>query len=341
MPRTPRAEIKDKDITGLKYFAQLGGLLKELHAVGCERDRAGNRTLHMDEYCMLVLLYLFNPIVTSLRGLQQASDLKKVQKKLGCPRSSLGSLSESVAVFEPERLKPIIESLNKNLSPIAADKRLADVRQTPTQVDGSIAEALPRIAMASIRDAQSGSGGKMKWTQHTHFEVFKAVPVRVDVAPTAGGEHDERAVMERAIEPDRPYAFDRGYAKFELFNRIVDAGSSYVGRIRDNSVYQVLEERPLTDADRAARILSDQIISLGSDSTKETWNHPVRLVVIQAKPLKSKGRPGTGSTGRFYQSSQRQHEACRTLLAMSLFTFPRSQSVGRAAVLHYRWPTDD
>ena len=50
MPRTPRAEIKDKDITGLKYFAQLGGLLKELHDVGCERDRAGNRSLHMDEY---------------------------------------------------------------------------------------------------------------------------------------------------------------------------------------------------------------------------------------------------------------------------------------------------
>jgi len=247
---------------------------------------------------MLVLLYLFNPIVTSLRGLQQASDFKKVQKKLGSPRASLGSLSESVAVFEPERLKPIIESLSEKLSPIAADKRLADVRQTLTLVDGSIVEALPRIAMASIRDAQAGSGGKMKWTLHTHFEVFKAVPVRVDVTPTAGGEHDERAVMQRAIEPDRTYAFDRGYAKFELFNRIVDAGSSYVGRIRDNSVYQVLEQRPLTDADHAARVLSDQIIWLGSDSTKETLNHPVRLVVIQAKPHTSTRRPGTSSAGQ-------------------------------------------
>lgn len=61
MPRATRVEIEDKDITGLKYFAQLGGLLEELHDVGCERDRAGNRTLHMDEYCLLVLLYLFNP----------------------------------------------------------------------------------------------------------------------------------------------------------------------------------------------------------------------------------------------------------------------------------------
>ncbi len=128
--------------------------------------------------------------------------------------------------------------------------------------------------------------------------AFKAVPVRIDVTPTAGGEHDERAVMERAIEPDRTYAFDRGYAKFELFNRIVDAGSSYVGRIRDNSVDIVIEKRSLTDADRAARVLSDEIISLGSDSSKEKLNHTVRLVVIEAKPHKSKGRPGTGSTGQ-------------------------------------------
>ena len=68
----------------LKYFDRLAPLLARLDDVGCERDRAGNRQLHFDQYCMLILLYLFNPIVTSLRGLQQASELAKVQKRLGC-----------------------------------------------------------------------------------------------------------------------------------------------------------------------------------------------------------------------------------------------------------------
>jgi hypothetical protein len=104
--------------------------------------------------------------------------------------------------------------------------------------------------------------------------------------------------MDRMIESDRTYVMDRGYAKFELFNRIVDVGSSYVCRIRDNSVFTVLEEKPLSDTDRAARVLSDQIISLGSGSSKEKPNHPVRLIVIEAKPHKSKGKPGTGSTGQ-------------------------------------------
>jgi hypothetical protein len=64
--------------------------------------------------------------------LQQASELQKVQKKPGCPRTSLGSLSESVAVFDPERLKPIIESLGERHECIAADGRLSHLQHTPT-----------------------------------------------------------------------------------------------------------------------------------------------------------------------------------------------------------------
>lgn len=42
---------------------------------------------------------------------------------------------------------------------------------------------------------------------------------------------------------------DRGYAKFTLFNAIHHAGSGYVCRVRDNSAYAVVEDRPLTDED--------------------------------------------------------------------------------------------
>lgn len=199
--------LTEKDISGLKYFHKLDGLLSQLHDVGCERDKAGNRTLHMDQYCMLMLLYLFNPIVSSLRAVQQASELKKVQKKFGCARASLGSLSESVSVFDAERLKPIIEGLSEQLKPLAADRRLRDVK------------GLTLVA---------GSGHQMKWTLHTHFEVDRSVPTLIGVAPRAGGENHERAVMAWSVEADRTYVMDRGCAKFELFNRIADASSSYV-----------------------------------------------------------------------------------------------------------------
>ena len=80
MAETTDRKFNEKDIVGLKYFSQLGVLLQQLHDVGCERDRAGNSNSNsnsnLHQYCILILLYTFNPVVTSLRRLQQASELK-------------------------------------------------------------------------------------------------------------------------------------------------------------------------------------------------------------------------------------------------------------------------
>jgi hypothetical protein len=319
--------IREKDISGLKYFDKLKPLLERLHDVGCERDRAGNRALHYDQYAMLVLLFLFNPIVTSLRGLQQASELKNVQKKLVCPRTSLGSLSESVTVFDPERLKEIIAELSSQLEPLGRDQRLANVRGSLTLIDGTLLAALPRMAEASLLKSKTGSG-QIKWRLHTHFEVDRYVPLRMDVTRDGGGDCDERAVLERTIEADRLYAMDRGYAKFTLFNRIVAAGSSYVCRIRDNSVYDVVEERPLTDADRAERVTQDVIVKLGASSKADARpDHVMRLVTIQCKPHTSGGHYGRrGSTGPSCDGVLR--------LATNLLDVPAEII---ALLYHYRW----
>ncbi len=48
---------------------------------------------------VVVLLSLFNPLLQSLRGLQQASDLRKVQRILNCYRR-LWATSEAGHVFD-------------------------------------------------------------------------------------------------------------------------------------------------------------------------------------------------------------------------------------------------
>jgi hypothetical protein len=106
--------------------------------------------------------------------------------------------------------------------------------QTMTLVDGTLLSALPQVMEASWRKRQTGNG-MVKWRLHTHFEVDRYVPTRIDVTPDGGGENHEIAVLERTIEADRLYVTDRGYGKFALFNRIVRAKSSYVCRVRDNS----------------------------------------------------------------------------------------------------------
>jgi hypothetical protein len=325
MARKKNAEIRERDVGGMKMLQKLLPLLDRLHDVGCERDKAGNRKVHFDQHCLLILLYLFNPILKSLRSIQQASELNKVQRLLGCPRAALGSLSEAATVFDAERLKEVIAELGAQLEPLARDKRLTDIRHKLTLVDGTLISALPKLMHASWLKAKTGNGN-VKWRLHTHFEVDRYVPARIDITPDGGGPHDERSVLERTIDPDRLYVMDRGYAKFALFNKIVAIGSSYVCRLRDNSVYEVIEERPLTDADRAAGILSDQIVRFLNGKADARPDHPLRLLCIATSPHTSRGKYGSGSTGPESDGVLR--------IATNLLT-PPAEIIG--LIYRYRW----
>src|SRR5579863_473733 len=172
-------KIRERDIQGLKYLDSLLPLLSSLHEVGCQRDKAGNRQLHYDEYCLLVLLFLFNPVVRSLRALQQASELKNVQKKLGCGRASLGSLSEATDVFDPQRLEGIIESLLGQM-PQTGDVGRGQVRQRLVAVDGSVIKTLGSLAEAAYLRDKNGRT-HCGWRFHTHFDLDRRVPTRMEV----------------------------------------------------------------------------------------------------------------------------------------------------------------
>src|SRR5215475_15710963 len=93
--------VPERNLRGLKYLDRLLPLFDRLHDVGSQRDKAGNRKLHFDHYCALILLFLLNPVLRSFRALQAASLLEQVRRKVGCSRTSLGSLSEAVEILEP------------------------------------------------------------------------------------------------------------------------------------------------------------------------------------------------------------------------------------------------
>jgi len=292
-----RDDVRDEDITGLKYYDKLLPLFEPLHQVGCQRDKAGNRQLHYDQYCLLLLLFLFNPVVTSLRALQQASELKKVQRKLRCKRASLGSLSESVAVFDPELLKRIIGELGSKLKPVSNVGR-GHVKHVLTAVDGRVVKALATITEAMYLKNCHGEA-KSAWRLHTHFDIDHHVPRRIDV--TSGlnsGKAAERCVLRKALQPDHCYVMDRGYVEFLLFNDIHAIGSSYVCRVADNSAYEVLEERSLSEEARAADVLFDGVVQLGVALPPEKRSdHPVRLLHIKTTPHTQRGKRAGGKTG--------------------------------------------
>ncbi len=294
-----KSKIRESDVAGLKFFSRLMPLLERLHDVGTQRDKAGNRELFYDQYCAYILLFLFNPIVTSLRGIQQASELKKVQKKLGCSRVSLGSLSEATQIFDPEPLKQIASELAGQLEPLNQDRQFPEVKHLVTAVDGTVVKTLSRIVQAAYTKSSGDGRSLSAWRLHTQFEVERGLPSRIDVTGAGNhGQSDERQVLRKSLEADRCYVMDRGYAQFSLFNAIADKGSSYVCRVRDNSVYEVVEQRELTDEAKEANITFDAVVRMGVDRKGEDRpGHEMRLVFIKTTPHEKRGKQGGGTSG--------------------------------------------
>ena len=278
-----KRKLTERDVRGLRYFTLIDRLLKRLHRCATERDKAGNRILHFDQYCALVLLFYFNPIVRSLRGIQEASQLKKVQKKLGCARASLGSLSEAAQVFDSELLRQIIPQLAEKILPTYRGKDASALRNL-IAVDGSLLPALPKMVWALWRD-KDHRAAKM----HVHFDVFKGVPADVTITKGNGSEREQ---LRKMLQPGRIYVEDRGYEDFQLFQDIVDARSSFIARVQDDVAYKVSEERTLTKDDKAAGVIRDVVLKrLGTDHHKNVLKQPVRLVFVQTEKLDSEGKP--------------------------------------------------
>jgi hypothetical protein len=282
MPAKRRPPIRDKDLKGLKYFKLLGSLLERLHDDGTARDRAGNRRLFYDQYACLLLLFFFNPVVKSLRSIQQASTLDKVQRLVGCGRVARGSLSEASRVFDPERLHAIIGDVAAQTLPLAHGQEALALRGL-TAVDGSLLPALPKMAWALWLDPQHRAA-KM----HVHFDVLKGVPVETTV--TAGND-SETEQLRATLQAQRLYVIDRGYAEYQLFQDIIDADSAFIGRIRDNAVWTVVEERPLTAEAQAAGVRSDRIVWLGGPQSGSVFKQSVRVLEVDTGKTDRQGRP--------------------------------------------------
>jgi hypothetical protein len=296
-----RPKITFDDLRGMKQLRRVAGLLSALHGAGCTRDKAGNRELHFDDYVLLLLLYLFNPLIDSMRTLQKVADLAEVQKRLGIKRFSLGSFSESCRVFEPQMLQQVVEQLAGELRPVDRHELLRELPGKLTLVDSTVIRTLCTVAEAMFLPLGGGRHSHA-WRLHLQLDVDHHVPGAWEVTdPKNTGKSDEKSVLRRKLAAGHTYVMDRWYAQFTLWNDIKAAGSSYVCRVRDNSTYDVLEDRPLDQAALDTGVISDQIVRMGLSKTPEKQaDHPTRLICVACTPHQKRGkgrRHGVGQTG--------------------------------------------
>lgn len=288
--------LQDKDVVCLGHLQRVFDLLEPLHDVGCARDRAGNRELHFDDYLKLVLLYTWNPLIESVHDLQQVVGLPRVAKALGVKRFSAGSFSESVRVFDPERLKPIIQELASQLQPYAKDPRLSDLKHIITLVDGSVLAGLMRLVKAAVgmdgRYTTTRDGlGMYGWRLHTQLELDRFTPNRLDLTGARNAaENREANVLLANLQAGRCYVNDGGYANRKLFDAIVAIGSSFVTRVAENSVFELVEERELSQEALDAGVTRDAVVRL--EGSSRLW----RRIEVQVEPHPRRTRHGSNQS---------------------------------------------
>lgn len=102
---------------------------------------------------------------------------------------------------DPERLQGIMGELAVDVRPTrsVAGEHLEHVL---TAVDGSVVETLSTIAQAAYLKNIHGES-KSAWRLHTHFDVDRGVPTKIDVTRGLNsGPTDEKQVLRRNLQPD-------------------------------------------------------------------------------------------------------------------------------------------
>lgn len=315
--------LRAHEVRGVPYLRRMLDLLRPLRA---HKD-CPNRKLHFDEYVAYLLLYFFNPIVTSLRGLQQVSSLDKVRRRLKLPRFSLGSFSEARNVFDPSLLEPLIAELAERVRETRADPRLAALDVAATIVDGTPIRALPAMAWAAWRDEEHRAA-----KVHFEYSLLKHAPTQATVT-----DHNtsEGHVLHDTLTAGKLYVLDRGYTDYALMASILDADSSFVLRLPSNAVYEVLDERPVDEAAATLGIQHDRVVKLGCAVSPELHDREMRLVELHVTdPNALLGRPRKPRVDRktkAYRTTKTEHTL---LLATDRLDLPADLV---ATLYRYRW----
>lgn len=219
------------------------------------------RLLEIGDYLSLLLFGLLNPVAGTLRGLNQASKIKKVQKDVCTRPVSLGSLSEVQHLVDLEILEKVFEELSSQL----CDAQERDLTKKARNVeqwlahDSSVWSALPRMSWALYGGGRNGSAKAV--SLNLSFHVGADAPTRALITEA---QKCERAALREILKPGSAYVGDRYYGiDYGFFGELEQLGCKYCIRLRDTAELEVIEELEVSGPEAAAGVLRQGTVRLG------------------------------------------------------------------------------
>jgi len=282
----PKAKSKAKPIVGHRVLEPLEFWLDQLHRLPAH----GNRSLHADHLLTAHLVAFLSPALQGLRHIEEVFNHRVARRRFGLPRVPKSTLSDAQALFDPALLDPIIADLRQRVPILKHDQRLDELLNTLTAVDGTFFAMAPRVTWALYNKPNApqptrkqGRRGNIR--VDVHFNVLTGVP---EQGVVTGGRTPEYRTLEEHLTAGRFYVLDRAYHCYETLAAILGARSDFLVRLRGDMQFEVLEEHPLSAADRAQQIGTHQTVRASSDRARRVLGAtPLKLLEL----LGDDGRP--------------------------------------------------
>lgn len=250
---SPPVATLPQRLVGEKYLPLLQTHLQRLHG---HRDHP-NRTLGYDTLLSVLLLGFFESADRSLRMFEDLSCSEQAQEILPVGRTPRQTLSDALGSFNPHLLRPIVLDLLKRLPGLhRVDADLHALTRRILAADGSIFTVPADVAWAISLKRSNGKEGK-QLRLNMVLDALHFVPDDFDLS--GAGDGSESAAFVRQLAGGVIYLFDRNFVDFAFLRAVLDKQSDFVTRLKSDTGFLPLQDRPLSQADQAANVLSDRI----------------------------------------------------------------------------------
>jgi hypothetical protein len=290
--RKKKEKIKPEQVTGQTYLTLIQAYLGRLRSVYVHH----NRVLFYDDVVTMYLVAFFNPVLRSLRCIEDASQLPGINQHLSVDAVCKSTLSDANALFDPAHLEGLIADLRRHLPNLRqSDGKLDELLRQIQIFDGSFFRTAANVAWAVQSNNQhtkaNGKGGSGYIRLNCQFCLSSGNVSGVSINGNDGV--GEGSAAEKFVEAGHIYLFDAGVVRFSYLDKILSVGSHFLCCLGSGVNFTPLEERTLSDADRQAGILSDRIGKLGGSDRRTAPDAMVREVIFSFT-----GRDGVTKTLR-------------------------------------------
>ena len=203
----------------------------------------------------------------SLRDLEENFNTNHNQHyHLGVDQVKRSSLSDANNSRSPtifmETFFFLLEKVRGNLPKKDASEMVRLIDSTTIDLN------LNQFQWASFRSTKAGI------KLHTVYDLDAEVPTYFEM--TTAKVNDRKAVHKLPILPGATYVVDRAYNDYGWYYRLTQQGTHFVGRMKSNAVYEVIENKETN----AEHILKDQVIRLRSVKAKKDCPINLRRITI-------------------------------------------------------------